>query len=127
MSVGLCVKYMAGGATSVERDVTYSVTPRATKDYTGDVLTNLTEDIDASQTAINVTDGSTLTAETYIDIDDEQMYIKSISSNKIIVDRGRDGRTAAAHVKGSEVLGITSADDALIEMGDDFGFSGEFI
>ena len=120
------VKYMAGGATSVERDVTYTVTPRATKDYTGDVLTNLTEDIDASQTAINVTDGSALTAETYIDIDDEQMYIKSISTNKIIVDRGRDGSTAAAHVKGSEVLGITAADDALIEMGDDFGFSGEF-
>ena len=120
------VKYMAGGSTSVERDVTYTVTPRATKDYTGDVLTNLTEDIDASQIAINVTDGSALTAETYIDIDDEQMYIKSISTNKIIVDRGRDGRTAASHVKGSEILAITSADDDLIEMGDDFGFSGEF-
>ena len=120
------VKYMAGGSTAVERDVTYTVTPRATKDYTGDVLTNLTEDIDASQIAINVTDGSALTAETYIDIDDEQMYIKSISTNKIIVDRGRDGRTAASHVKGSEILAITSADDDLIEMGDDFGFSGEF-
>ena len=120
------VKYMAGGSTSVERDVTYTVTPRATKDYTGDVLTNLTEDIDALQTSITVNDGSALTAETYIDIDDEQMYIKQIDSNKIIVDRGRDGRTAAAHVKGSEILGITAADDALIEMGDDFGFSGEF-
>ena len=54
------------------------------------------------------------------------MYIKQIDSNKIIVDRGRDGRTAAAHVKGSEILGITSADDTLIELGDDFGFSGEF-
>ena len=54
------------------------------------------------------------------------MYIKSISTNKIIVDRGRDGRTAASHVKGSEILAITSADDDLIEMGDDFGFSGEF-
>tara|TARA_Y100000996_G_scaffold414931_1_gene407417 strand:+ start:2763 stop:3743 length:981 start_codon:yes stop_codon:yes gene_type:complete len=120
------VKYMAGGSTSVERDVTYTVTPRATKDYTGDVLTNLTEDIDALQTSITVNDGSALTAETYIDIDDEQMYIKQIDSNKIIVDRGRDGRAAAAHVKGSEILGITAADDALIEMGDDFGFSGEF-
>jgi len=120
------VKYMAGGSTSVERDVTYTVTPRATKDYTGDVLTNLTEDIDALQTSITVNDGSALTAETYIDIDDEQMYIKQIDSNKIIVDRGRDGRAAAAHVKGSEILGITAADDVLIEMGDDFGFSGEF-
>jgi len=121
------VKYLAGGSKSVERDVTYSVTPRATKDYTGDVLTNLTEDIDGVQTAITVDDGSALTAETYIDIDDEQMYIKSISSNRITVDRGRDGRAAASHVKGSQILAITSADDALIEMGDDFGFSGEFI
>ena len=55
------------------------------------------------------------------------MYIKSISSNRITVDRGRDGRAAASHVKGSQILAITSADDALIEMGDDFGFSGEFI
>ena len=45
---------------------------------------------------------------------------------RLLLIRGRDGRTAAAHVKGSEVLGITSADDALIEAGDDFGFSGEF-
>jgi len=121
------VKYIAGGSTSVERDVTYSVTPRATKDYTGDVLTNLTEDIDALQTSITVNDGSALTVETYVDIDDEQMYVKQIDSNKIIVDRGRDGRTAAAHVKGSEILAITAADDTLIELGDDFGFSGEFV
>ena len=120
------VRYLAGGSKSVERDVTYSVTPRATKDYTGYVLTNLAEDIDEVSTTINVVDGSALTKSTYVDIDDEELWIKSISGNKVTVERGKDGRTAAAHVNGSEILAITSADDDLIEMGDDFGFSGEY-
>ena len=123
-SVG--VRYLAGGAKSVERDVTYSVTPRATKDYTGDVLTNLAEDITEVTTTINVVDGTKLTKSTYIDIDNEELYVKSISGNKVTVERGKDGRTAAAHLNGAEILAITDADDALIEMGDDFGFSGEY-
>jgi len=120
------VRYLAGGSKSVERDVTYSVTPRATKDYTGDVLTNLAEDIDEVATTINVVDGSALTKSTYIDIDDEELYVKSISGNKVTVERGKDGRTAASHLNGAEILAITDADDALVEMGDDFGFSGEY-
>ena len=120
------INYISGGSKSVERDVTYSVTPRATKDYTGDVLTNLTEDIDELTTTMNVNDGSTLTVKTYIDVDDEEMYVTKITGNKITVERGKDGRTAAAHVNGSAILAITAADDALIEMGDDFGFSGEY-
>ena len=120
------VRYLAGGSKSVERDVTYSVTPRATKDYTGDVLTNLSEDIDEVATTINVVDGSALTKSTYIDIDDEELYVKSISGNKVTVERGKDGRTAASHLNGAQILAITDADDALVEMGDDFGFSGEY-
>ena len=120
------VRYLAGGSKSTERDVTYSVTPRATKDYTGDVLTNLSEDIDAVTTTINVVDGTKLTKSTYIDIDDEELYVKSITGNKITVERGKDGRTAASHLNGAQILAITDADDALIEMGDDFGFSGEY-
>ena len=123
-SVG--VRYLAGGAKSVERDVTYSVTPRATKDYTGDVLTNLAEDITEVATTINVVDGTKLTKSTYIDIDNEELYVKTISGNKVTVERGKDGRTAAAHLNGAQILAITDADDALIEMGDDFGFSGEY-
>jgi len=120
------VRYLAGGSKSVERDVTYSVTPRATKDYTGDVLTNLSEDIDEVATTINVVDGSAITKSTYIDIDDEELYVKSISGNKVTVERGKDGRTAASHLNGAQILAITDADDALVEMGDDFGFSGEY-
>jgi hypothetical protein len=123
------VRYLAGGSKSTERDVTYSVTPRATKDYTGDVLTNLTEDIDEITTTMNVTNGSALTVKTYIDVDDEEMYVTLISGNKITVERGKDGRTAASHLNGAEIKGIdvTGTEDSdLIEMGDDFGFSGVY-
>ena len=120
------VRYLAGGSKSTERDVTYSVTPRATKDYTGDVLTNLAEDITEVTTTINVVDGTKLTKSTYIDIDDEELYVKSISGNKVTVERGKDGRVAASHLNGAQIMGITDADDALVEMGDDFGFSGEY-
>ncbi len=121
------VRYLAGGSKSTERDITYSVTPRATKDYTGDVVTNLAEDIDAVALTINVVNGSAVTAKKYIDVDGEEMYVKSISGNKITVERGKDGRLAAAHVNGTPIKGIdyTGTEDSdLVEMGDDFGFSG---
>ena len=120
------VSYLAGGSSSTQRDVTYSVTPRATKDYNDDVLTNLAEDINEVQTDINVDDGTKLTVKTYVDVDGEEMYITLITSNKITVERGKDGRTATDHVRGTALKAITDADDALIEMGDDFGFSGTY-
>ena len=52
------VRYLAGGSKSTERDVTYKVTPRAIKDYTGDVVTNLAEDIAIDATEINVNDAT---------------------------------------------------------------------
>ena len=120
------VRYLAGGSKSTERDVTYSVTPRAIKDYNDSVTTNLAEDITETATTFEVDSGTSLTAETYVDVDGEEMFINSISGNKISVKRGQDSTTAAAHVRGAAVKAITSADDDLIEMGDDFGFSGEY-
>ena len=54
----------------------------------------------------------------------EELFIKSISGNKITVARGQDGTTVVSHVKGSPIKVINAADDALIQEGDDFGFSG---
>ena len=121
------VRYLAGGSKSTERDVTYKVTPRATKDYTGDIVTNLAEDIDSDAKSINVVDGTAITAKKYIEVDGEEMYVKQITGNKLIVERGKDGRLASAHVNGTPVKGIdyTGTEDSnLIEMGDDFGFDG---
>ena len=41
------VRYLAGGSQSTQRDVTFSVKPRALKDYTEDIVTTLSEDIEA--------------------------------------------------------------------------------
>ena len=121
------VRYLAGGSKSTERDVTYKVTPRAIKDYTGDVVTNLAEDIAIDATEINVNDGTAITVKKYVEIDGEELYVSKITGNKLTVKRGQDKTTAAAHVRGTPVKGIddTGTEDTnLIEMGDDFGFTG---
>jgi len=119
------ISYLSGTDTSnAIRDLTYSVTPRATKNYTGSPATTLTSDITAIVKTFEVADGSALTADTYINIDGEQMFLKSISGNKITVRRGEDNTTATIHLGGAGIQEINAADDALVESGDDFGFNG---
>ena len=59
-------------------------------------------------------------------IDNESMYVDKVIGNKITVVRGQDGTTASAHVAGSNIGKITSEDNDLIEVGDDFGFDGSY-
>ena len=121
------VHYTSGDSRSTERDVTYSVTPRALKDYTGDILTNVETDITATNRVIQVTDGTQVTAEKWVQIGQEEIYVKTVTGNKLTVKRGQDGTTPTAHLKGAEVLGIDKVgteDSVLVEEGDDFGFSG---
>jgi len=123
------VRYLAGGSKSTERDVTYAVKPRALKDYTDDVVTTLSEDIDASALTINVADGTNITVKKYIEVDGEEMYVTKITGNKLNVRRGEDSTIAKAHVRGTGVKGIdyTAREDSdLIELGDDFGFDGSY-
>ena len=108
------------------RDVTYSVSPRAVKDYDGVVATLTSENIDLSTNVFTVDDGSKLTQGEYIYIGSESMYVDSISSNKIVVKRAQDNTQLENHVLGSKVYTLTPADDAKIEFGDDFGFSGNY-
>ena len=118
------VSYISGDSRSTTRDISYTVTPRAIKDYTGEVATTITDDITITTKVIEVEDASGLTAKTYIDLNGEELFIKSISGNKITVNRGQDNTTIVSHVKGSPIKVINDADDALIAEGDDFGFSG---
>ena len=128
------VRYLAGGSKSTQRDVTYAVKPRAIKDYTGDVVTNLSEDIDAIATEINVDNGSSVTVKKYIEIEGEEMYVSKITGNKLTVKRGQDNTVATGHVRGTDIKGIdytdnaegVGVDTALIELGDDFGFDGTY-
>ena len=123
------VRYLAGGSQSTQRDVTFSVKPRALKDYTDDVLTTISEDIDASQEIINVADGTAITVNKFIDVDGEEMKVTKITGNKLNVERGQDSTIAKTHVRGTGVKGIDYSpreDSNLIELGDDFGFDGSY-
>jgi hypothetical protein len=119
------VSYITGGTTSAPtREVVYTTEPRAIKNYTGIVLTNLSKDIAKEDILISVNDASSISANTYLEIEGEEIYVKSKSGNILTVDRGRDGTTIISHISGAQVKSITSADNLLVEDGDDFGFSG---
>ena len=117
------IDYSTRKGKDFRREMRYSVTPRATKDYNGDGITFLNENVDATETTLTVGDASSLSAGNRIYIDRETIKIKSISGNDLKVLRGEDGTTATEHVSGSTIDLIDTADDALIEVGDDFGFN----
>ena len=125
------IGYVAGSSApgvSAERDLSYTTTARATKDYTGDVRTLLAENVDLLETVIEVDDGTKVTAGKYVYIGQEEMLVDSVTGNKMTVKRAQDNTTVQNHVKGAQVFGIdyTAAkeDSALIQFGDDFGFDG---
>jgi len=119
------ISYLTGtDVSNTTREITYTTEPRAIKNYTGDIVTNISNDITTTSTVFEVDDASGLVVKTYIDLEGEELYIKSISGNKVTVLRGQDGTTITSHLKGAPIKSITSADDALVETGDDFGFSG---
>ena len=119
------ISYLTGtDTTNTTREKTYSSEPRAIKNYTGDAATTLAADITKTSKTFEVADGTKVTKGSYIAIDSEEMFIKSISGNKITVNRGQDGTEIETHLGGADVHAITAADNALIQVGDDFGFSG---
>lgn len=122
------VGFIAGDITaSPVREVVYSVEPRAIKNYTGTILTNLAKDISSEDILITVNDASSISVNTYLDIEGEEVFVRSKSGNILTVDRGRDNTTITPHLSGSQVKSITAADNVLIEEGDDFGFSGSIL
>ena len=119
------VSYISGDATSTPtREVVYSVEPRAIKNYTGNVVTTLSKDITSEDVIIQVNDASTISTKTYLEIEGEEVYVKLKSGNNLTVERGKDGTTVTSHLAGAQVKSITTADNALVESDDDFGFSG---
>jgi hypothetical protein len=118
------IGYISGDVTKTPtRELTYAVEPRAIESYTGNIVTNLSQDIGTDSTLITVNDASSIAENTYITIDEEEMYVDSKSGNTLTVKRGQDATTKQAHVSGAAIKVITSADNDLIPVGDDFGFS----
>ena len=122
------IGYITGGTTdSPTREVVYSAEPRAIKNYTGIVVTNLSKDITTENTLITVNSVGSIVVNSYLDIEGEEVFVKLISGNVLTVERGKDGTTITSHLSGAEVKSITTADNVLIEEGDDFGFSGSAV
>ena len=122
------IGYITGGTTdSPTREIVYSAEPRAIKNYTGIIVTNLSKDITTEDTLIIVNSVGSIVVNTYLDIEGEEVFVKRISGNVLTVERGRDGTSITSHLSGAEVKSITTADNVLIEEGDDFGFSGSAI
>jgi hypothetical protein len=122
------IGYITGGTTdSPTREIVYSAEPRAIKNYTGIIVTNLSKDITTEDTLITVNSVGSIVANTYLDIEGEEVFVKRISGNVLTVERGRDGTPITSHLSGAEVKSITTADNVLIEEGDDFGFNGSSV
>ena len=117
------IDYSTRKGKDFRREVRYSVTPKAVKDYTNDGTTYLAETLDVKETLVTVGDSSALSVNDHIYVGTENMSISEIDGNNLVVKRGQEGTTAAEHVNGATVDLITAADDALIDIGDNFGFN----
>jgi len=109
------------GLDNPSRQMRYTVTPKATQDYNNDIATYITEDLSIDDNYVTVSDGSIISANTYITINDESMFVKSKSNtgNKIAVERTQP----VLHSSGSAVNLVTTVDNNFIEPDDDFGFN----
>ena len=109
---------------TARRELRFTATPQARQDYDDDNTTILRTNISKTKTRFDVTSTLALAVGMRIIIDKEIMKIKEIvDSNTIIVNRGYQS-VAATHIENTSIDILTTADDALVEPDDDFGFNG---
>jgi len=116
------IGFVAGDSNSTQRDITFRADPVATKSYTDSTVTTLETDLQISTAVFDVNDSSSFSVNSYIVIDSETMKVTQINGNSITVERGSYGSKITQHVSGTEIQLITSADNQLVEFGDNFGF-----
>ena len=129
-SEGLIKKVQVDYYSTVDREnarrqLRYTATPKALKDYNNDNTAVLDEPITKSKTKISVNDSTNFAVGDRIIIGTEIMKIKSKPDNgSLTVTRGWDKTTAAAHLENTSIDILSNADDILVEPDDDFGFNG---
>lgn len=101
----------------------YTATPKALQDYNNDNSAVLAGEVNTEVTKITLSSTTAFSKGDRIIIDDEIMYIRSISGQDVTVYRGYDGSSITTHQQNAFVDILNAADDALIESGDDFGFN----
>ena len=110
---------------NARRQLRYTATPKALKDYNNDNTAVLDEPITKSKTKISVNDSTNFAVGDRIIIGTEIMKIKSKPDNgSLTVTRGWDKTTAASHLENTSIDILSNADDILVEPDDDFGFNG---
>jgi hypothetical protein len=117
--------YSDTNITKAKREIRYTVTPRALKDYNEDNTTTLAEDINTKVTEFDVSDATALSANIYIRLGNENMKIRSVNGNAITVFRAVDETTLEDHTTGDSIDVINTIDRDLIQQDDDFGFTTE--
>jgi len=115
--------YSSTDRQNATRQLRYLVEPRAVKDYNSDETTVIAQDISEEVTQFEVSDATSLIVKSYIQIDNESMYIREIDGNTLLVNRGQNSTSITTHAEGTAINVINQSDSDLIEMGDDFGFS----
>jgi len=115
--------YTNTNRVNASRQLRYVAEARALQDYNNDETTQISEDISEDITQFDVVDGSVLLEKTYIMIGSESMFIRKISGNTLTVNRGQDNTPITTHAAGTALNVIDNADDELIDLDDDFGFS----
>jgi len=111
-----------------KRELRYVATPKAIKDYNNDNTAILSEDITKTETRLNINTTSGLSENNRIVIDSEVMKVLEIvDSTTLIVKRGYDNTIISTHSQNTSIDLLTSEDDNLIDVDDDFGFNEETI
>ena len=116
--------YTTMPSATATRQLEYQVTPKALTDKDKDGTTELVSAITARNLVVEVLDFTNIPTQSYIEIGNEVMYVKSKTSpNKLQVRRAQNGTKAAAAAAATPVDVIDVNDDNLLTGGDDFGFS----
>ena len=106
------------------RELRYTLTPKALKDYDADNTAQLTFNIGKNDVRITVTDSSNFSVGDRIVIDTEVMKVDAKpDANTLAVKRGFNSTAKAEHLENTKINKLTTADDNLIDIDDDFGFS----
>ena len=122
---GIIKKVQVDYSTAIRapRAQRYTVVPQAVKDYNNDTATTITAAIGLKQTLVSVSSAASLSTNTYIEINSEVMRIREINGTNLLVSRGQFGTKIAEHFSGTGISQVDSQDNALIEVGDEFGFT----
>ena len=122
---GIIKKVQVDYSTAIRapRAQRYTVVPQAVKDYNSDTTTTITSEITTKQTLISVSSAASLSTNTYIQINSEVFRIREINGTNLLVQRGQFGSKITEHYAGTTISQVDAQDSALIEVGDEFGFT----